>query len=294
MPLITALPLITRRLEALVAELPGVQLGEDPEAIHLARVACRRLRVACRLLGLRKGERATQRLGRALGRARDLDVQIQALEMWLDDHKRDGRGVAERRMGGAKGPWQAPGQTKASVVQDRKSDPWAGPARLLERLKAKRRSLQPAVAASAGRFHWKPSGTTTWIDPKWARALNRMGRKARRGLEPANPKAHHAFRLATKRFRYLLELQAEATGADLSDLLARLKALQGALGDLHDADVWIARLPHLIRQAAQRQGPGAALGLVAFLESRKARRLACLSRATQHWEGLKGSLESLV
>src|SRR5512140_1712107 len=82
---------LEKHLAALRAELAGVRAGEDPEAIHRMRVASRRFRAA---LPLFKGcvphrqekvwGREIGRLTKALGAARDTDVQIESLDQILD------------------------------------------------------------------------------------------------------------------------------------------------------------------------------------------------------------------
>src|SRR5918996_5992411 len=75
--------LIRQRLNALTRALPGATQG-DPQLLHHARVATRRLREALPLVTHgergRKLERNVRRLTRALGPVRELDVALSMLE----------------------------------------------------------------------------------------------------------------------------------------------------------------------------------------------------------------------
>src|SRR5262245_65318068 len=72
-------------LDAFLEHTPGTRLGEDVEALHEMRVAARRLEAAIRLFSdhlpaWALESRATLRtVMRALGAARDFDVQMECL-----------------------------------------------------------------------------------------------------------------------------------------------------------------------------------------------------------------------
>jgi CHAD domain-containing protein len=68
--------------------------------------------------------------------------------------------------------------------------------------------------------------------PKLAEKYFKAGRKAAEG--DASPKKLHGFRLATKQFRYSLELFRPLYGAKLDRKLGTLSELQSVLGQLSD------------------------------------------------------------
>ena len=77
-------------LDAFTREIDGVRLAEDPEYIHRMRVATRRLRAALPLFRscftpkqYQRWMRDITRITRALGEARDADVQIAYLRKFL-------------------------------------------------------------------------------------------------------------------------------------------------------------------------------------------------------------------
>src|SRR5690606_28341920 len=77
------------RLEAFTREIEGVRAGEDTDYLHRMRVASRRLRAALPLFSpcfppkrCDRWMRETRRDTRALGAARDADVQVAALKKY--------------------------------------------------------------------------------------------------------------------------------------------------------------------------------------------------------------------
>jgi CHAD domain-containing protein len=60
-------------------------------------------------------------------------------------------------------------------------------------------------------------------------------------LEPAAEAAQHEMRIAAKRLRYVLEIFGGCFPAQAPAAQKAAKRLQGALGDLHDCDVMLAR-----------------------------------------------------
>src|SRR4030095_14233097 len=74
-----------RQSEELFKHVPGIRNG-DPDAIHDARVATRRIRALLEVLGDDHGSRHAdlaqelRDLGRALGTARDLDIVVELLK----------------------------------------------------------------------------------------------------------------------------------------------------------------------------------------------------------------------
>jgi len=82
---------------------------------------------------------------------------------------------------------------------------------------------------------WKPSlsadANARELLPKLAENYFAAGRKA---ADKHSPKALHRFRIATKQFRYALELFVPVYGASLKRRLKALHGLQNALGKISD------------------------------------------------------------
>lgn len=87
-----------------------------------------------------------------------------------------------------------------------------------------------------------------------------------RSVDDVN-EAHQA-RIAGKRLRYLLEPIAQQVVAGPA-LLAQLRGLQDALGDLHDAHVWLLVLRHVVAELAMEEGRRMASTLTATQRGKK-------------------------
>src|SRR5260370_16698628 len=83
---------------------------------------------------------------------------------------------------------------------------------------------------------WNPSGTAAETAkaalPKLAQKYFKAGRKAANGKRSA--KQLHRFRIATKEFRYSLELFRPVYGPSLERHIGALRELQSILGKLND------------------------------------------------------------
>lgn len=234
--------IIAQRLEALLAEVDGVRRGEDIECVHRMRVASRRLRSALRLFGdcfkgkkARRWRKAVREVTSSLGEARDLDVQIDLL---------------------------------GSISEDWEGEEAVGLALIMEMLKCRRASLQPGVITMMDAIVADDAFQEMGSDIS---AVKEMGKD----LSSLHPYAfahaavaveemmehshsvpvyedwpgHHALRIAGKHLRYALEAFREAYPDRLNDELKVLKGLQDVVGELHDCDVWLQRLPGLREEA---------------------------------------------
>lgn len=243
---------LLKRLQALVQEIPGVRQGEDIECIHRMRVASRRLRSALPLFadclpGKRAQEwlRDVRRITRALGSARDTDVQVDFVAGFLE-----------------------------AATDDRYRP---GIERLLLRLRQKRAGLQAAVIAALDRFE------ADHVAAEMAQVLRQTIVQARlQRVESVSPllfqeaaaaialrleemlayesciphperiEELHAMRIAAKRLRYTMEVFAPAYPGELKDPLRMVRDAQEMLGAIHDCDVWVAYLPQFLEEERAR------------------------------------------
>lgn len=263
---------IEAQLYQIVAHDPGTRLGEDPEALHQMRVACRRLRAILREAGAMlvpawveplRDELAW--LGAELGAVRDLDVLRRRLS----------EAVATLDTVDARGG--------ARLLRALASEHAALRARLLAALRSERYLRLLAALDEAAR---QPE----IADPDLA--LDVVAREAWRRLRKAvhhlgdepSDEALHGVRIKAKRARYAAELVAPAAGKRVHRFIARAKDFQDLLGDYQDAVVAGRRLREL---AAPARGAAAAFVAGRLLEREAARRREILVEIPRRWRKLE-------
>ena len=219
----------------LVSNDAVVRLGEDPEGVHKARVAARRLRSDLRtfrpLLDREWAEPLRAELswlGRLLGPVRDAEVLGARLR---------------RRVAGMVGLEVA----SAKVLLDGlESDRLAGRRRLLEGLRSRRyqelvvRLVRAArePGASSERVGWPAATTGTLMKRPWAK-LSGSATALGAGSSDA---ALHATRIDTKRVRYGAEALVPVFGKGAARFASAAEALQEVLGEHQDGVVAMAWL----------------------------------------------------
>jgi len=230
----TPATLLDQQASALRTQLGGVFDG-DVDAVHDARVATRRVRELLALVPLAPGRGRQEedvvkdcaRIGRALGRVRDIDVQIASIKE-VEAHT----------------PQAAP--SLVLVRQDYECDRLTKMRRLIKTLE---RVDVEAVLRTIGEEHasglkmrlvaagWKPQLRRQIMERAEA-AIDQIGHAT--GVY--FPKRAHSARIAIKRLRYAAEI-AEATGAPrLAPAIKALSKVQAILGDLHDRQELADRL----------------------------------------------------
>jgi inorganic triphosphatase YgiF len=255
----------------------------DPEFVHQARVAVRRMRSAVRVLGRAAGfpaplARELRRIGRVLGAVRDADVlALESLPRWMEaaveaaapsTNRPHWRHAAERR------------RAQARVAMR---------ARLLNRRTA--RAALDLMARAHGGGDESSSALSSMpslqslaapsLEAQWRRL-----RKAARGFTTLAPEKQHRVRIEAKRLRYALDLFESALPA-VRTFHQQVARVQDALGALNDWAVAAAELKRMRQPlpapVARRQLVAAAQrALTALFGSRPpwrhARALATLAR----------------
>jgi CHAD domain-containing protein len=241
---------MSRYLAALRQEIAGVRLGQDIEAIHRMRVASRRMRSALPLFETcyaakyrRLWDVEIRQVTRALGQARDSDVQIERLEKFLtalqDVRCRSGvRRLALRLK-------QKRAKMQAAVVQTLDE---------LERSQALE-SLDTQTSAKAGVLI--PGEPVSYSLYNLAKVAIQQNLDAFLGHESclANPEAVaeiHQMRIAAKKLRYTLEIFGPIYANELKSYIQTVKMAQEMLGEIHDCDAWALLIPAFLEKERQR------------------------------------------
>jgi len=243
---------LQKRLQGITREVEGVRKSDDIECVHRMRVASRRLRAAFLIFEpclppkrFPRWAKEIRAITRALGAARDLDVQIEFVQGFL------------------------------SSLEDEKLQP--GVRRLLLRLQQRRERRQTQVLRALDELE------TSGIVPEMEQALREALVRARLRQtsdssayvyeqayqtiavrleemlayeiyvsQPENVEQLHAMRIAAKRLRYTMEVFEPLFGDDLKPFIRSVRLIQDHLGEIHDADVWADFLPRFLDREQKR------------------------------------------
>lgn len=267
---------LTASVTRLVVHDPVVRLDTDPEGVHQARVATRRLRSDLRTFRAVVDAEATARLRQELrwlaallGKVRDGDVLLQRMRLLAtqlsEDHRR--------------------GATEVLSTLERHRD--VSHAQLLTALRERRylellarlvtEAKAPSLLAEASR----PARLVLpgLVEGPW-RSLERAGRRL--GKKPSDAELHE-LRIRTKRVRYAAEAAAPLLGDEAVAFARAAADLQTVLGDLNDAVVTRAWLRDWAQGERTPEGMTAAKAL-ARLERAAAREER--ARWRKRWERL--------
>lgn len=284
---------LLKRLQALTQESGGVRQAEDIEAIHRMRVASRRLRAALDLFQITlprkkfaEWEKQVKRITRALGAARDTDVQIAALDECLQNlpEPRFKAGIERLRLRQR----QRRERLQADVLKA--LDGWEASAVADDMSQSLRQTLVQArlnqvETASPQVFRNAHSNISLRLEEflSYESCVSK----------PEQVEELHAMRIAAKRLRYTLEIFAPLYEDELKEPLKAVREAQDLLGDIHDCDVWAQYLPQFIEEERARTldyfGSARAFGRLAtglrhWGQDRQQRRDQRYCDLVQFWE----------
>jgi CHAD domain-containing protein len=231
--------LFRERVRRVFREFPGALAGEE-EPVHQVRVAGRRLRVALPLLArkakgrrLKRARRILNELTRAAGTGRDLDVLV---------------GLMETRLGDL----ETPSAEQRQILRRLRAARSRSRARLADGIldldiDCLRRDLR--------RIRDRGTADTDTILRRTQAVRERQGAILLRRLAAIgnryDPEALHALRRRVRLLRYTSDVDDIVRGAE-SGTSDTWKALQDAIGALHDAHVLAGWLERQVRRAAGR------------------------------------------
>ena len=239
-------------LHDLRAARPQVCQMEDSECVHRVRVASRRMRSFLPLFApclsrtvCDRWRKQLRRLTRALGEARDIDVQIACVEHVLEQQ---------------------------ASLEER-----PGIERLLLRLQQRRHAVYEPVGQAIERFTASPLAEemeqtlmhlvyvsqASGADRPGAYVYRQIRKAVRIRLKtfqlyapyvqhPERSDELHAMRIAAKHLRYLLQACTPFYLDALQEPARTARTFQTLLGDIHDCDVWAHDLPRFLEEESQR------------------------------------------
>jgi CHAD domain-containing protein len=258
-------------LDAFTGEIAGVKEAQDIEYIHRMRVASRRLRAALPLFRTcfpdkqyLKWMQEITRITRALGDARDADVQIDFLIKSLKKIQKD-PGL-QKKSTPADQPSMEPAirflllalQKKRNVLQKRVLSAISGleKSHLTDEIQSVFTTMGMNIKATRKKppLHGIPPVAALRIRKRLSTLLSYDPWV----LHPEAVAEHHATRIAAKKLRYTMEIYGSIYRNNLKKPLARVKKLQEILGDIHDCDVWIDHITTLLlrERTLLRSGKG--------------------------------------
>jgi len=231
----------------LLSLVPAVR-DANPDAIHDARVITRRLRAALdlltrdqRLSRLAEAADLVRGVGRALGRARDVDVSLELLE------------ELERR--------GTPGTHAIAVCRLEL---------MRARTKARRRMVKKVDSLPIDRLPALVSGPVfnveRLIDVRARERARELSALIDRASGVYFPRRAHAARIGIKRLRYLLEFSNHDSASDLK----LLRKAQQTLGDIQDRNVLhdlVARQRDAEHESAEHESADESESLLGMLEA---------------------------
>jgi CHAD domain-containing protein len=212
----------------------GTRLGKDPEELHAMRVATRRQRAAWRVFGeafdLHRTERHRRRLKEVaadLGAVRDLDVLIEAAELYQGGLAGPEALAFDPLMRGWRVQRDAARVVLAKELDSGKYRKWID--EYIEFLQTEGMGVRPVGPVDPHRVR-DTMPSRIWAAYEGVRAYEAV-------MRWADVTTLHDLRIAAKWLRYTLEFVREALGRESGPVIEKVVALQDHLGWLHDADV---------------------------------------------------------
>jgi len=215
-----------RRLGRLAFQINQTIRSRDAEAVHDLRVAIRRfsqvLRVFKPCFRGKEGRKIRRQLKQIMdlaGEVRNCDIALKLLAKSL---RRDTTGLRPK-------------------LEDLRREGERALVAFLKHWVDRQSSLKWRGAVASAATTNSDASTKAPIARTAQRMLPRMAQEFfENGNEAASsktsPRGLHKFRIASKKFRYTLELFTSVYGPSLESSLERIRRIQGLLGDINDCD----------------------------------------------------------
>jgi len=285
---------LIKLLQTIESQVDGVEKSDDIEYIHKMRVTSRRIRAAMPLFkecfskkSYRKWLNEIKKVTKFLGNARDIDVQILVI--------------------------------KDFIAQLQPTESKTGIEFLLERHIKQRSSLQPNIIRglrelSKSKVLEQMTSNCNQIIEASTKPSFDLYAVRERAFWQISPKLddflsmedyvhqenailkHHEMRIRAKWLRYTMESFAGLYPDELSEEINATKNFQDTLGEMHDCDVWIERIPLFmeelkkeipITQENKKAVAERNKGLVKFLDDIKKKRKKYYTSFVSFWDEKK-------
>ncbi|XES77858.1 MAG: YfcE family phosphodiesterase [Candidatus Bathyarchaeia archaeon] len=232
-------------MQTLEAQIGGVVESQDIEYIHKMRVTSRRIRAAMPLFKtcfpkkkFKKWLGEVKKVTSLLGDARDLDVQIEFIKQYIEklgasSRDRTGMLLLLKNHQVHRGDVQAP--VVAGLEELKQASVLPDLTRFCNQIIEELPQTPFDASLVLEKAFWDIS---TGIDAFLA--LEEYVHQENEVL------AHHKLRIQAKHLRYTMEAFAPLYPTQLSDEIKTMKAIQDTLGEMHDCDVWIEKIPDFI------------------------------------------------
>lgn len=226
---------LLRHLASMVQEMDGVRDAVDIEYIHRMRVASRRLRNAFALsAGFLPGDRAAiwlkqiRKVTRALGAARDTDVQLDMLHSFLQELKDPRHAPGIQRL--ALRLSQIRRQEQTTVLKTLAGLEKSGVVADMQKVLTRLQTTPEDEPFSHFLYHHAHDAILSRLENVFS--FEQYIHQPERVAEL------HAMRIATKWLRYTLETFAPLYPTKLELEITTARKVQEMLGFIHDCDVW--------------------------------------------------------
>jgi CHAD domain-containing protein len=264
---------------------PGTRTGEDPEDLHKMRVATRRQRAAWRVFGegFRDGRTRRYRAGLRevagrLGAVRDLDVQLEAADLYRADLPATEQRALEPLVTAWRGHRE---DARALLLRDLDGDRyrrWLDD--YVDFVRTEGAAVRAVVPTTPHRVR-DTAPSRIWAAYEGVRAYEPV-------LRWADVETLHDLRISGKWLRYTLEFVREALGPEATPLIARVTALQDHIGLMHDADLTASLARTFLVEQGSSLSPVETAAIGRYLIDRE-RETARLRRTIGvPWRGLAG------
>ena len=276
-----ALTELRRLLGAWHRHEPLARLGQDPEELHQLRVTVRRIDATLALFKhqlpepLARARKSAKGVLRALGGARDVDVQLAELSRYCAGLTAEECAAAEplRKQLEAQGA-----RARIRMV------------RLLDATPTRRWLADLSTATTAGvAANAQAAHSAFTVMPERVRQRFRKLRKTIRKLpESASMDEFHEVRRRAKQLRYAIECGGSMFGKPAEELLRALRRMQEKLGVHQDAHVARSRLATLAADSTAAL-PAATLFLMGRLAERQSEVISQADRTLlRSWRRVRG------